>query len=113
MCAWLFLPQMTMDDWNVYMLKGDALETNHWTDYQQYHLTKEVVITGNLLLDGVSWQLGFNQSIIWQIDKSSGYSGADSLSFNLWSDIKDDSIYIRNIHPVEEQEIFRITNNIS
>ena len=90
-----------MDDWNVYMLKGDALETNHWTDYPAISLTKEdLFITGNLLLDGVSWQLGFNQSIIWQIDKSSGYSGADSLSFNLWSDIKDDSIYVRNIHPV-------------
>lgn len=90
-----------MGDWNVYMLKGDALETNHWTDYPAISLTKEdLFITGNLLLDGVSWQLGFNQSIIWQIDKSSGYSGADSLSFNLWSDIKDDSIYVRNIHPV-------------
>ena len=90
-----------MDDWNVYMLKGDALETNHWTDYPAISLTKDdLFITGNLLLNGISWQLGFNQSIIWQIDKSSGYNGADSLSFNLWSDIKDDSIYVRNIHPV-------------
>ena len=90
-----------MDDWNVYMLKGDALETNHWTDYPAISITKEdLFITGNLLQDGVSWQLGFSQSIIWQIDKSSGYSGADSLSFNLWSDIKDESINVRNIHPV-------------
>ena len=90
-----------MDDWNVYMLEGDALSTGHWTDYPAISVTEDdLFITGNLLLDGVSWQLGFNQSIIWQIDKENGYSGADSLSFNLWSDIKDDSINIRNIHPV-------------
>tara|TARA_B110000483_G_scaffold146171_2_gene174455 strand:- start:11 stop:1873 length:1863 start_codon:yes stop_codon:yes gene_type:complete len=90
-----------MDDWNVYMLQGDALSTGHWTDYPAISITEDdLFITGNLLLDGVSWQLGFNQSIIWQIDKENGYLGSDSLSFNLWSDIKDDSINIRNIHPV-------------
>ena len=100
MCVAFSTSNDPMDDWNVYMLKGDALETNHWTDYPAISLTKEdLFITGNLL----RWSklvTGFNQSIIWQIDKSSGYSGADSLSFNLWSDIKDDSIYVRNIHPV-------------
>ena len=103
-----------MDDWNVYMLKGDALETNHWTDYPAISLTKEdLFITGNLLLDGVSWQLGFNQSIIWQIDKSSGYSGSDSLSFNLWSDVKDDSIFVRNIHPVRGARDLQDNKNFS
>ena len=90
-----------LDDWNVYMLKGDAVDSGHWTDYPAISLTKDdLFITGNLLLDGVSWQLGFKESIIWQIDKLSGYNGADSLEFNLWSDIKDDSINIRNIHPI-------------
>lgn len=90
-----------LGDWNVYMLVGDALNTGHWTDYPAISLTKDdLFITGNLLLNGVSWQLGFFQSIIWQVDKQSGYNGADSLSFNLWSEFKDDSIYIRNIHPV-------------
>ena len=89
-----------LDDWNVYMLKGDALNTNHWTDYPAISINeKDLFITGNLLQSGVSWQLGFFQSIIWQIDKMSGYNGNDSLAFNLWSEIKDDSIYLRNIHP--------------
>jgi len=88
------------DDWNVYMLKGDALDTGHWTDYPAISITDDdLFITGNLLLSGVSWQLGFYQSIIWQIDKNSGYNGEDTLSFNLWSEFKDDSIYVRNIHP--------------
>ncbi len=90
-----------LGDWNVYMLVGDALNTGHWTDYPAISITEDdLFVTGNLLLNGVSWQLGFYQSIIWQIDKNTGYNGADSLSFNLWSEFKDDSIYARNIHPV-------------
>ena len=90
-----------LDDWNVYMLTGDALGTNHWTDYPAISLTNdELFITGNLLQHNVSWQEGFYQSLIWQIDKTQGYQGNDTLDFNLWSDLKDDSIYIRNIHPV-------------
>ena len=88
-------------DWNVYVLIGDALNTGHWTDYPAISITEDdLFITGNLLLNGVSWQLGFYQSIIWQVDKNSGYNGNDSLTFNLWSEFKDDSIYVRNIHPV-------------
>ena len=90
-----------LDDWNVYMLTGDALGTNHWTDYPAISLTNdELFITGNLLQHNVSWQEGFYQSLIWQIDKTQGYQGNDTLDFNLWSNLKDDSIYIRNIHPV-------------
>ncbi len=87
--------------WNVYVLTGDALDTEHWTDYPAISITKDhLFITGNLLINGVSWQEGFYQSIIWQIDKHNGYNGNDSLTFNLWSEFKDNSIYLRNIHPV-------------
>ncbi|MEC7083549.1 MAG: hypothetical protein VXW54_01255, partial [Bacteroidota bacterium] len=90
-----------LDDWNVYMLTGDALGTDHWTDYPAISLTNdELFITGNLLQHNVSWQEGFYQSLIWQIDKTQGYQGNDTLDFNLWSELKDDSIYIRNIHPI-------------
>ena len=87
--------------WNVYVLIGDALDTEHWTDYPAISITEDdLFITGNLLLNGVSWQEGFYQSIVWQINKDNGYNGNDSLTFNLWSEFKDDSIYLRNIHPV-------------
>ena len=59
----------------------------------------ELFITGNLLANGVSWQLGFQQSLIWQIDKFDGYNGETDLDFQVWSDIKDDTISVRNIHP--------------
>ncbi len=88
------------DPWNVYLLSGNPLGTDHWTDYPAIALSKdELFITGNLLANGVSWQLGFQQSLIWQIDKYDGYNGETSLDMQIWSDIKDDSIYIRNLHP--------------
>ena len=94
-----------LDDWNVYMLTGDALCTDHWTDYPAISLTDdELFITGNLLQHNVSWQEGFYQSLIWQIDKTQGYQGNDTLDFNLWSELKDDSIYLRNIHPIKVPE---------
>ena len=55
-----------LDDWNIYMLVGDALDTNHWTDYPTISITDDdLFITGNLLLHNVSWQEGFYQSLIW------------------------------------------------
>lgn len=90
-----------IDGWNVYLLPGDPLLTDHWTDYPAIALSDdELFVTGNLLADNQSWQTGFNQSIIWQIDKHSGYAGNASLTSQLWSDIYDDSIKVRNIHPV-------------
>ena len=88
------------DPWNVYLLSGNPLDTEHWTDYPAIALTQdELFISGNLLANGVSWQLGFQQSIIWQIDKHDGYNGETELDMQIWSDIKDDSTYLRNIHP--------------
>ncbi len=91
-----------VDGWNIYVLSGDALNTNHWTDYPAMIVNQdEVFLTGNLLENNMSWQTGFYQSIIWQIDKWGGYNGDTTLSMQIWSDIKDDTIKIRNIHPVE------------
>lgn len=91
-----------VDGWNVYLLDGNALGSNHWTDYPALIVNQdEVFLTGNLLENNMSWQTGFYQSIIWQIDKWGGYDGDTTLNFQLWSDILDDTIKIRNIHPVE------------
>lgn len=88
------------EPWNVYLLSGNPLDTEHWTDYPAIALSQdELFITGNLLANGVSWQLGFQQSLIWQIDKLDGYNGESELDMQVWSDIKDDSISLRNLHP--------------
>jgi hypothetical protein len=91
-----------VDGWNIYLLNGNALGSDHWTDYPAMIVNEdEVFLTGNLLENNMSWQTGFNQSIIWQIDKWGGYNGDTALTFQVWSDILDDTLNIRNIHPVE------------
>lgn len=91
-----------LDPWNVYLLDGNALGTNHWTDYPAISVNQdEVFLTGNLLENYTSWQTGFYQSIIWQIDKWDGYAGNPTLDFQIWSDLLDDTVKIRNIHPVK------------
>lgn len=91
-----------VDGWHIYLLDGNALGTDHWTDYPAVIVNEdEVFLTGNLLENNMSWQTGFNQSIIWQIDKWGGYNGDSALTFQVWSDILDDTLKIRNIHPVE------------
>lgn len=90
-----------LDPWNVYILSGNPLGTNHWTDYPAIALNEdELFITGNLLQNNMPWQTAFQQSLIWQIDKFDGFDGNDSLDFDIWSNIIDDTINIRNIHPV-------------
>ncbi len=93
-----------MEDWNLYALPGDAVSDTSWTDYPAIALTEdEVFITGNILEYGGSWQTSFRQSIIWQIDKHSGFSG-QALGARLWYDIKHNNSNIRNIHPVKGGE---------
>ena len=90
------------DDWNVYELPGNPLNNNRWTDFPAISITDEdLFITGNLIIPDVTWQVGFDGSIIWQIEKSTGYNNQD-LNSKLYSDIKfaGDDKYIRNLHVV-------------
>jgi hypothetical protein len=91
-----------LDPWHVYKLSGNPLGSNHWTDYPAIAVgTNDFFLTGNLLTNNSSWQTGFQQSLIWQIDKMSGYNGDDNLSMTIWSGINDGAIKIRNIHPAK------------
>ncbi len=89
------------DPWYSYVLPGNPLNNNRWTDYPAISLTKdELFITGNLIIPGVSWQVGFDGSVIWQIDKFQGFAGDSVLTNTLYSQIKHDGKYTRNMHPV-------------
>ena len=89
------------DDWYVYEIPGNPLNNNRWTDFPAISITKdEVFLTGNLIIPNVSWQVGFDGSVIWQLNKQDGYNNADSLRNKLFSDIRFDGKYTRNIHPV-------------
>ena len=65
------------DPWNIYALPGDPLNNGTWSDYPIIALTSgELFITINSLYNDSSWQAGFVETLVWQIDKSDGYTGA-------------------------------------
>ncbi|MCG9909812.1 MAG: T9SS type A sorting domain-containing protein [Flavobacteriales bacterium] len=87
--------------WNLYRFSGNPFNDSTWYDYPAISITEnEFFLTGNQLRYNSSWQTGFKQSIIYQVNKASGYNG-DSLVFNLWSDINYVGRPIRNLHPVK------------
>ncbi len=90
------------DPWNVYEIDGNPLKNNTWTDYPQVALTQnELFYTVNLLKAGESWIAGFDQTIIWQIDKHSGFDGDSTLSLKLWDDIKYEGKPLRYFRPIK------------
>lgn len=90
-----------MGNWNVYSVSGNPLNDDSWSDYPAISMTKdEAFITINLLNPGGTWQTSFKQTVIWQIDKADGYSGAATITTDLWSDLKESGNFMRNMHPV-------------
>lgn len=87
--------------WNLYSLPGNPLNDTTWTDYPMFTITPtEIFITGNAIRTGQSWQAGFRQTYIWQIDKRKGYAG-DSLTTQLWTNVAFGGKSIRNLRPVQ------------
>lgn len=75
-----------IDGWWIYTLSGDLLDTPSWFDYPSLGIsTDDVFITGNLFSP-----LGdFKESIIYQVDKSLGYSGA-TINSSFWDSISEE-----------------------
>lgn len=89
------------DPWNVYELPGNPLNNNRWTDFPTVSITKdEVFLTANLIIPNVSWQVGFDGSIIWQLNKQDGYDSTSTIRTKLFSDIKYNGKFTRNLHAV-------------
>lgn len=90
-----------MGEWSFYALPGNPLNDTSWTDFPAISLSNdELFITGNLLRYGGSWQTSFKQSVIWQIDKMSGFNGDPTVTVNLFSGIKYNGVNLRNLHPI-------------
>jgi len=104
------------DSWNVYSLPGNPLNNNRWTDYPAISMTEtDLFVTGNLIVPNVSWQVGFDGSVIWQIEKQKGYNGDATLNSVFYDDIKYEGSFIRNLHPVQGadgavNELFLLSN---
>lgn len=88
-------------DWNFYQINGRPLGGNTWSDYPIIaHNKEDLFITVNLLRDGESWQEGFIESFIWQVNKESGYAG-DTLKQRLYHDITYNDKPLWSICPVQ------------
>jgi hypothetical protein len=67
--------------WNYFKLSGNPLNDGSDADYPKLAVTdKDLFISSNLFGSSGS----FNQAIVWQIQKSTGYSGG-TLNSKLWS----------------------------
>lgn len=69
--------------WWQYKFNGNPLNNNCWFDYPKMAISNnELYITGNLFDNSGN----FNQAILYQIQKSNGYSGG-SLNWQYWNNI--------------------------
>jgi len=86
--------------WNFYALDGNPFPGKTWSDYPIISINKnDLYITVNILRDGESWQEGFVESVIWQVNKENGYKG-DTLVKRLFYDLKFDGKSIWSICPI-------------
>ena len=91
-----------IDGWNVYSLPGNPLDNNRWTDFPSIALSdSSLFFSANLIIPNVSWQVGFDGSVLWEMKKSSGFKGDTSIAPKLYHDIKFGDNYIRNLHCVQ------------
>lgn len=96
--------------WNFYALDGRPLGGATWSDYPIIaHNATDLYITVNLLRDNESWQEGFVQSFIWQVNKEDGYNG-DALGQNLFYDIEYGGKPVWSICPVQPALDFNHNN---
>lgn len=74
------------DGWEIYELPGNPLNDYSWTDYPSIGINEnELFISTNLFYSNG----GFNETVIYQIDKFDGYNGNSSLDYQLWDGIYD------------------------
>ncbi len=88
------------DQWHVYRLNGNPLNNNRWTDFPAISLSETgLIVTANLIIPGVSWQVGFDGSVIWHLDKMAGFNG-QGVDATVYTQISHDGKFTRNLHAV-------------
>lgn len=89
-----------LDPWNVYEIEGNPMNNNTWSDYPQIALSDKELFYSVNLLTGDDWVGDFQRTIVWQIDKSSGYDGDTTLNTVLWDSIYHNGQALRYFHTV-------------
>ena len=88
-------------NWNLYSYDGNPFNNNTWADYPMLTISKdEVFLTVNSIRNGEPWETGFEETLIYQINKFNGYAG-DSLETRIWSGVKFGLLTLRNLCPIK------------
>jgi len=88
-------------NWNQYRITGNPQMNTTWSDFPMIGLTEDdFLLSINLIYDDSTWQDGFKETVVWQLDKMAGYNGS---SVNT---IKHENIFyggkpIRNLTPAQ------------
>ena len=87
--------------WNVYKIPGTPIQDSVWSDYPIVSQTKEdMFFTVNLLHNGSSWEEGFVEAVIWQLNKEDGFNG-DTMHKNFFHNIKYNGVSIWSICAIQ------------
>ncbi|HLF64967.1 MAG TPA: hypothetical protein VI603_14480, partial [Saprospiraceae bacterium] len=87
--------------WHMYRFEGCPNADDTFADFPMIAITQdELFFTYNAVYQDSSWQTGFNETFIYQINKFDGYSGED-LHWRSWSDIRHNNRLLRYICPVK------------
>jgi hypothetical protein len=90
-----------VDKWNFYQIPGNITGDSSWSDYPIISISDEdLFITVNRVRDNTPWQSGFITSYIWQVSKTSGYTG-DSLRSKLYDQLTFNNRSIWSVCPVK------------
>ncbi len=88
-------------EWNLYQFEGCPESNGTFADFPMLALSHdELFFTYNAVYQDSTWQTGFNETLIYQINKFDGYTG-QNLRWRSWSDIKNDGTKLRYICPVK------------
>ena len=87
--------------WNVYKVPGTPIQDTVWSDYPIVSQNREdMFFTVNLLHNGSSWEEGFVEAVIWQLNKEDGFNG-DTLHKNFFHNIKYNGVSIWSICAIQ------------
>ena len=74
-----------LEEWHHYLLDGDPSNQGIWTDFPSIGLSSEdFFISGNLFDD----QSGFEETVVWQMDKDAGYAGENEIETVIFEDVE-------------------------
>ncbi len=93
------------EPWHLYETDGSPFGPGRWSDYPMLSLTDDkLILTVNLIRDAEPWETGFDQTLVYQLDKAGAYEGTDNLDMTMFYDINFGGKAIRNLHPVKSAD---------